>query len=372
MANSNIIELNGKRYDANTGLVQKKSSTSPPKSKVSSESSDHASSSKTASVKKVIDDFRSSATPHFKTMPSLRPRHPHKLPARTIRAPRKIHLTHAHKPETSHTLMRTGLPKPKASSIKLSHQVQTHAGTAPVKHTPYAQHVAKINPDHLRQAYSVHKSHVISRFGAHKPTATPVIKQTAPLAVKSSPASSHEASLASTAHQATQSATKLAAARRHRTKHHHGLRGIGVMTAVLAILVVGGFLIYKNIPNIEVKIASFRAGVPAEIPAYRPAGFTFAGPVRYATGIVYVSFRSVVTGETLTVAQQKSNWDSQTLIENDAGTLGAGYQTLEVQGRTIYVYGHGDAVWVNNGVLFQISGTADLTTDQITSLAAST
>jgi hypothetical protein len=327
----------------------------------------------------VIDDFRSTKTPHLKTMPSLRPQRPivdvKKPSSMTTRA---IRLASAHKPQPSKTLMRAGVSKPKPSPIKLAHRVQTHAGVLPAKSTPYAQH-APIEQSHLLQAFSVHKSHAISRFGLRK--STHLTTRTTPLPVQSSPATGSHALPTAAAISEAFSATHQAkshrsnasvAAAHHQAQHHNKHRLLETVAGCLAIVLVLGFIIYINIPNIEVKIASYQAGISAVIPSYRPPDFKFSGPVHYSQGVVYVTFRSELTNQTITIAQQKSNWDSQTLLDNDSSVLGNNFQTLNVQGRVVYIYGAGSALWVDNNVLYQITGTANLSTDQLTAIAAST
>jgi hypothetical protein len=45
--------------------------------------------------------------------------------------------------------------------------------------------------------------------------------------------------------------------------------------------------------------------------------------------------------------------------------------TVTSNNQTIFLYGLGQAAWVNKGVLYQISGNADLTQMQIVNIASS-
>ncbi len=75
--------------------------------------------------------------------------------------------------------------------------------------------------------------------------------------------------------------------------------------------------------------------------------------------------------QSFTVLQKKSNWDSQTLLENFVATSNEDYQGYQSNGRTVYVYGKGNATWVNGGIWYQIKATGDLANEQLVKIAAS-
>ncbi len=82
-----------------------------------------------------------------------------------------------------------------------------------------------------------------------------------------------------------------------------------------------------------------------------------------------LSFRS--GDSSYTVTQQSSNWNSQALLDNTLALNGK-HETIEKNGQTIYVYDKGtSASWVNGGVRYDLNGNAELSTNEIVSIATS-
>jgi len=148
-------------------------------------------------------------------------------------------------------------------------------------------------------------------------------------------------------------------------------RLISVSSASLAILLLGGYLTYLNLPNISTRVAAAQAGIAATYPSYQPSGYSLNGPVTYSEGQVSMKFAANVGPQTFTVNQLKSNWDSTALLENYVEQASEGdYQTLTDSGLTIYAYS-GDAAWVNGGIVHIIQGDAPLSPDQVRRIATS-
>jgi hypothetical protein len=137
-----------------------------------------------------------------------------------------------------------------------------------------------------------------------------------------------------------------------------------------AFLVIGGFIAYLNMPNIELRVASIQAGFGAQIPDYRPTGFAMRGGVQRAGNTVSMKFQS--GDQSYTITQQPSTWNSQTLVENTLA-LGGEHEVVQAGGRTIYVYGkeNSNAVWVDGNVRYDVTGNARFSSDDIVSLATS-
>jgi hypothetical protein len=141
------------------------------------------------------------------------------------------------------------------------------------------------------------------------------------------------------------------------------------MAIVGALLVIGGFVTYLNIPNIQLHIASVQAGFKADLPTYKPTGYALQGGVKRTGNTVSMHF---VSGENnFTITQQPSDWNSQTLVENTLALSGDKHKTLQVGGRIVYIYGGSNAVWVNGGIRYDINTATPLSTDDISKLAAS-
>jgi hypothetical protein len=146
------------------------------------------------------------------------------------------------------------------------------------------------------------------------------------------------------------------------------LKHIAVST--LAVLILGGYFAYVNMPNLSVRVAAARAGVSASYPEYKPTGYKFNGPVAYAPGEVSLEFASNTNDQSYTVTQRSSNWDSQAVLDNFVTQKSDSYLTYSEQGLTIYTF-ENKAAWVNRGVFYTIDGNAPLSSDQVLRIAAS-
>lgn len=144
-----------------------------------------------------------------------------------------------------------------------------------------------------------------------------------------------------------------------------------LMTASFAVIVLGGYFTYLNMPGLSVRVAAAQADVAANYPDYHPDGYSFSGPVAFASGQVAIDFRANGGSSKYTVTQQKSTWDSQAVYDNVvAKAADDSYVTNSQQGLTIYTF-KGEAAWVNKGILYTISGNAPLSNEQLLRIAGS-
>ena len=169
----------------------------------------------------------------------------------------------------------------------------------------------------------------------------------------------------------------LAKAPSHSANHHQIKtkkrypRILSIASASLALLLLGGYFTYLNMPSLSVRVAAAQAGVNASYPSYHPDGYTLNGPVAYSQGEVMMKFASTTGPQNFTVDETKSSWDSSAVLENYIkAKAGDNYITYDEHGLTIYTYG-GNAAWVNGGVLYTINGDAPLSGDQIRHIATS-
>jgi hypothetical protein len=146
-------------------------------------------------------------------------------------------------------------------------------------------------------------------------------------------------------------------------------RVLSVASASLALLLLGGYFTYLNMPSLSVRVAAAQAGVNASYPSYHPDGYSLNGPVAYAQGEVKMRFASNAGPQNFTVSQSKTSWDSSAVLDIK-DKAGDNYITYDEHGLTIYTYG-GNAAWVNGGVLYTITGDAPLSGDQIRHIATS-
>jgi hypothetical protein len=148
-------------------------------------------------------------------------------------------------------------------------------------------------------------------------------------------------------------------------------RVLSVASASLALLLLGGYFTYLNMPSLSVRVAAAQAGVNASYPSYHPDGYSLNGPVAYTQGEVKMKFASNGGPQNFTVSQSKTSWDSSAVLDNYIKQkAGDNYITYDEHGLTIYTYG-GNAAWVNGGVLYTITGDAPLSGDQIRHIATS-
>jgi hypothetical protein len=148
-------------------------------------------------------------------------------------------------------------------------------------------------------------------------------------------------------------------------------RVAGIGSISLALLLLGGYFTYLNMPSLSVRVAAAQAGVNATYPDYRPDGYSLSGAVAYTDGEVNMKFASNSGPQNFTLNQKKSSWDSSAVLDNYVKQkAGENYITYNERGLTIYTYGS-DAAWINNGVLYTINGDAPLSSDQIRHIATS-
>lgn len=170
-----------------------------------------------------------------------------------------------------------------------------------------------------------------------------------------------------TSHEQPAPRESAAKAIKRKSKKHR--QALGIVASLSVFLMLFGFIAYQNRDNIQLQIASARAGFSASTPLYKPDGYVL-GKTTYGPGAVAVQYQHP-NNQSFTLSQKKSNWDSQTLLENFVATSDEPYQGYQSNGRTVYVYGEGKATWVNGGIWYQIQGANELSDEQLVKIAAS-
>lgn len=295
-------------------------------------------------------------------------------PAPTIR--KTLHAANAHHTtQKSSTLHRDFLKKPVAKTV----------GTA--RRKPAPGHVARseaiqrfaAHPQPLRHV-STTKSPTVKLDITpvkHKPAAI-VAKKHALVASVAAPAPAKLSSRALKEHLIAErlAAVEPAATSQKPPKARRSLfakqpRAINIMAVSLAVMILGGYLTYLNMPGLSVRVAAAQADVAASFPDYHPDGYRFDGPVAFAPGQVTINFKANGGTTGYTVTEQKSTWDSQAVYDNIVARVADdSYITNSQQGLTIYTY-KGEAAWVNKGILYTVEGDAPLSNEQLLRIAAS-
>ncbi len=146
-------------------------------------------------------------------------------------------------------------------------------------------------------------------------------------------------------------------------------RPTAVVMTVIGLALLGAFLWQVNATDIQVKLASLRAGLTASVPGFVPGGWSKAQSLKASEG--GVSYELVKDGKSLKVEQQKSDWDSQAVLEQYVLRRSTDYLALQSQGLTIYMYGDNQAAWVNQGTFYTLSGDHGIEQDDIIRMATS-
>lgn len=159
-------------------------------------------------------------------------------------------------------------------------------------------------------------------------------------------------------------------AKRAKKRHFWKSRRFAAMFSMgTAAVLLLGYLVYLNLPDISIRIAAVQAGVDATYPSYKPNGYSLKGLISYKNGGVEMEFESDINRFTLN--QKKSSWDSVAVLNNYVKPeWGESYSISKEHGLIIYT-NSGKAAWVSGGILYTIDGTEDLSDEQIRSIAVS-
>jgi hypothetical protein len=394
IVSDDVIELNGKRYDAITGAFLGKSHVKPVPAPLQARVIDgfirpsHSaataphSKKQTANVTPKPTTHPTVAHPDIKRAPKHIPKeisHPPQLPHTGTKP------VHPHKPQHAQTLMRRTVHKPNVA-IKPAIKAQAPAEMIAKPASAMVRHkhsVTQVNPSREERAKHVSRHQAVARFhakGQHSGVSTTAALHSSTeshipvITVKPAPAPHSPKPAAPAAHAKPDI---FEAAMSHATSHEHPApkkyrnrrRLINTLAIVAAFFVIGGFVTYLSLPSLELRIASVQAGFHVAKPSYTPTGYALEGGVHRNGGTISMRFRS---GDShFVITQQASDWNSQTLLDNTLALSGP-HQTIQRNGQTIYVYGNGaNASWVNGEVRYDISGNAQLSDDEIATMATS-
>lgn len=328
----NTVLINGQEYDRVTGLPV--SSSAVPANVEKSATSSPASAPEQAPVARQAQQKVHAVAPHAK-----------------------------HKPQRSSTLRRRALKKPSYSDhrvIKRSATVKrmdiARPVSAPVEVRKFAPHPAAAL--HPKPATIVDRPAMPHPSVARKSTEQPLTNiltssQIKDNAIKDAISKTHK-----------KNPLKNSFFKRHR-------RVASVLSATFAVVMLGGYFTYINMPALSVRVAASQAGIDARYPNYRPDGYALNGPVTYSDNRVSMVFKANAGDQKFTINQVKSSWDSEALLDNYVSDKSNGdYTPVTEHGLKIYTYGD-NAAWVNGGILYTVEGNAPLSSSQIRKIATS-
>lgn len=384
---SNILELNGKRYDATTGAI--------------------LGSSVTTTGAHQIRQSRHQSVDGFMTKPATpAPHHPStKAVTTTAHAIRKASLQlsdikrtpgqqlQRRRPATSKTLMRHAVQKPAPSlkrHTKVQHRTDTLVKQPSITVAPKISSY-HVDPRRVRHASQVPRSTNVQRYAINRNSLAPRAAATATVPAVSRPAVRpvHADAAAQTlrqpqapvAHSTDIFEQALARANSHverplskrqarRRSRRSASRALSISASVLAVALLVGFFGWQQRSALTMRYAASKSGIAAHLPGAKPGGFS-VGNISYSPGVVATSFVNHKTGQNFSVIQKESTWDSSALRDDFVASKGDTYQTIEAAGRTLYTYGDNNATWVDNGIWYQVNTKGSLTTNQLVDLALS-
>lgn len=399
------IEINGKLYDARTGKVissVNNSTNSSQKEQPKGVIMDGVARRKNQST--VTDLSKNSASP-IKPMSKSST----KQFAQDIKRPKPVkvspsnHHSAVHSAQRSQTLNRKAVKKPAVSAKPALHaKSATPVATihSRVEHsaTGRGMLMKKVPETRLVRAMSLPKSTLVSKFGKNyskKPQLSPNLKvQQAPNSHSSHKA--NEPSLKNPVHQIDSSAAvpvkrsvfedHLLKANSHQQKPvkkaHRSKRIanklrispkiVSVSAGVFAILLLGGFFAYQNVPSIGMRIAASKAGFSGKLPSNVPAGYAFKSPINAEPNNIALTYKSRSDDRQFIIVQRPTNWSSESLLTNYLLDSQFRYQVYRDKGLTVYIYNGSNATWVDKGVWYSVtSPDSALSSEQLLELASS-
>ncbi|MDR0980058.1 MAG: DUF4367 domain-containing protein [Candidatus Nomurabacteria bacterium] len=141
----------------------------------------------------------------------------------------------------------------------------------------------------------------------------------------------------------------------------------GLAFAGFALLVTG-FLVYLNLPDISVRVRATELGISVNLPAYKPAGYSINGVAKVEDNTLITEYTK--NDDSYTFTARKSTFDSHQVADY-AKSIFADPESIFSNGLTIYVQGH-DAIWANGGILYSLTDSSQITQDDILKIAIST
>ena len=344
MPNNKTITINGRAYDAVTGL---------PISE------------------RVYDQV--SRVPNKDKKPAPAAKKPEEVKKQVVKRDSATAATEVHsQTQRSKTLLRRATKKPAAPakrpttgrhmdmarSTKISKFAAHPVVAAPApKAAPTTAIAAKAaKPDKPAQIHPV-AAKALARTSAAKPAVA-------------QPATSKQVKDAAIATALAAPKAKAVKEKKRLKKLHRRLLITAAIIVAFAAIIYG---VYRFVPAVSVSIASAQAGVEASYPEFVPDGYSLDHPVTFSDGEVALKFTQNGNKENnYTITQTRSSWDSSAVLDNVVRPeAGENYITTKERGLTVYSYGN-NAAWVNGGVMYVISSSsAPLSGEQIRHIATS-
>lgn len=352
MAPHKIVTVNGRRYDAVTGLpIEEVPVTNSDKQPVKSPKKPTAPKPAPRTSRGITNsEIIHSSTQRSQTLlrrVAKKPATPSK-PVTKRKSPGR-HMDIAKSASVSR-FAKNPVVKPAESPVIASSTKTPSTAKPAVKRTQKADRPAKTHPLAKR---------AVARVTAKKKLA------------ESKPVTAKQVKDAEIAKALAVPKAKTPKTTRRTQKQNKTLRRVLIIGGIIFVLLALAFTVWRLVPAISVSVAASQAGINASYPEYTPDGYSLSQPVTFDDGRVTLKFASHSNDDYYIVEQTRSSWDSSAILDNVVTpAVGAGYGTTKERGLTIYTY-ENNAVWVNGGILYKIEGKASLSSDQIRRIAMS-
>lgn len=147
------------------------------------------------------------------------------------------------------------------------------------------------------------------------------------------------------------------------------LIALGCTAAAIFAIV---YFINLNVSDFSLYAAAKQAGIESANKEPRvPQNFAITN-ISSENGKIEIHYKNSQTGDTMTISEEKSSWDSEALLSNFVrNTYLSAFATIREQGLTIYI-SESNACWVNGGIVYKITAPAgSLDKKQIRQIATS-
>jgi hypothetical protein len=282
------------------------------------------------------------------------------------------HAAH-HQPVTTRTLMRQAVKKPAPKGRLKAHGRIDAIARHFLAEIEKPVSITSLDEKRLTRAKHIKRSQAISRFPrlGQSPAYTP-----APALIKpatrsaTQPAHSKPQSTAELLEKVIQQATS------HeqppvKTRRRRGVnkRRAGAASAVALAVILMAVITGQNSTAAQLQTASAAAGFTASLPAYQPAGFKRTS-LEADKGVVAVGFHGR-DNLSFSITQKPAGSADTVSLTNFITDQNANFQIVRADRNTVYLYGRQNATWVSHGVWYDVHSFGSLDDHQLIMLAAS-
>lgn len=300
-------------------------------------------------------------------MPDNMPHHSRKTAPHALKHPQQV----------SHTLMRRAVAKSRktdARALKAQSGIGANGQHIAVSVTKKSS-AQSLDRRRVNKAGMTAKNDHILKFAPVTPS-NPALLEGERIPVRrvhfdsSAPNLRQTNSTADLVQRALDSATGHEQTYHSKVRFRNSKRFIVIVTSLVAVFAVVFIAGFHSINSVKLNVASSKAGFNVGMPAYKPAGFSL-NKLSYGAGEAGLNFKSNSDDRAFSITEKTSNWDSNALRDIIVSPATKAFQTVEANGRTIYVDDQHTANWVDGGVWYHITNEGALSNHQLVQIANS-